>query len=991
MRTFISSLSFLVALAPFVRAVPPAPAGQPKTDAAKPAYRIILVDRSDSFRQLEDNIQALLSHQVQLADLSGDLVQIAVIFFGGNNEVTVVGDMNRMPTAAYKTLHQHLLTNWPKLSGTTPLDTAMQEALRIVKALPAKADVSVLLFTDGQPDSGVLRPDAFPDVKAALDKQVKGLHEKYRAFGPATTQKMVDRYMKAAGTPETEEFKQLYEKIQLPAEFRKTLEHAAVLKKAGARFVTIDYAGGIPELKQIHEAAGGKPEDLVLATPPSTAITKLHALGLTAFPGVVVQKPLASPADPKAFDKTVTASLDRLGERFVVTAVFDPPIPDFDRQARLEMRVGGNAIRFTTQNDDPNRLLSRDGAGKVVAAHLVLDAPPADGQVAFHYHSPESTFAVPAVTVYVHFRLPGDVAPAFRPRHAAPDTQAPFRVSTTQPATWVLELRSASQPKPFPLKSAEPVLRNVQSGTELRLSVTPDPQAPHVFVTDASRLPRGTYDVDLHLVLDSGVELHLKLPRHVESQEAEECATLEITQAAGAQVQHASHKRGHVCFGEVGDAVTTATVVVFLRTQGIPYPLEVGLSVDGLVDAQQTAPKAPWVQVKPAKLTLQPGRADRVFLTLKLPELVEEQLTDGLFQGTLNLVRADFGETLPVRRFKPISGVPEDEAPNLVTFTLRRPRLVVEAPRCFRNAIHARPDGRAVLRIANDVYQPFSRTTLIRLAHDSVLARQVSAFPSAAFVDPAGKEVPSVRLAAVEAGRLSQEVRPGDTGTWLFRLEIDDDPQLVEARGELTFSAPGLPPVHLPVEVVARRSLLGSTFRTVLVAVSVLSAAFGLVALIRWWGGRRFRPGVPFTITPERPLGDILQLAPTPRGDALLVADQPVRFRFEADAKTKPCGKDRPLPGVIDALKKGKSVLVEEDSPEEEEERWGIALLEYHEPAEVHGEVVEAPRQAKAAARQRRRMIRRVLLAAGCLALTLTLRSPGVLAAAQWLVDLVSH
>src|SRR5205807_2374168 len=94
--------------------------------------------------------------------------------------------------------------------------------------------------------------------------------------------------------------------IQVRAEFQKVLGHAAALKQAHARFVSVDYVGNIAPLKEIHEAAGGRAEDLVMATPPSSVISKLHALGLLSLPGVAAQKPQRFEKDPKSFETSFT-------------------------------------------------------------------------------------------------------------------------------------------------------------------------------------------------------------------------------------------------------------------------------------------------------------------------------------------------------------------------------------------------------------------------------------------------------------------------------------------------------------------------------------------------------------------------------------------------------------------------------------------------------------------------------------------------------------
>src|SRR5207253_1834049 len=114
-------------------------------------------------------------HLLKLAELSGEPVSFAVVFFGGDG--VQVFPAKDGPTTAHKALHHDLVKHWPKPKGGTPLDAAMQEAVRISGTLPRGTDVSVILFTDGEPSSGWLRPEAFPEVKTEIDRLVKDIQK----------------------------------------------------------------------------------------------------------------------------------------------------------------------------------------------------------------------------------------------------------------------------------------------------------------------------------------------------------------------------------------------------------------------------------------------------------------------------------------------------------------------------------------------------------------------------------------------------------------------------------------------------------------------------------------------------------------------------------------------------------------------------------------------------------------------------------------------
>ena len=260
---------------------------------------IFLVDYSGSIAGFNppDTTQALLLHAINLAELAQQPVTIAVVFFGGNG-VRVVGDPQGMPTAAYATLRQ-VLANWPKPTGATPMDEAFAAALKIVRKLQRDCSATVMLLSDGQPESGHLHPEDFPAIAAEMTHRREAITKKYQGFPPEILQHYLRQLEQEWATPGTEEFNRLY-RVQLTAEFERTLEHAAALAKGKVRFVTVDFAGGIPELATIHQAAAGTPGDLVL-TSPNAVIGKLHGLGLTALPRVVLPPSRSYDAQPGAF------------------------------------------------------------------------------------------------------------------------------------------------------------------------------------------------------------------------------------------------------------------------------------------------------------------------------------------------------------------------------------------------------------------------------------------------------------------------------------------------------------------------------------------------------------------------------------------------------------------------------------------------------------------------------------------------------------------
>lgn len=161
------------------------------------------------------------------------------------------------------------------------------------------------------------------------------LHEKYKTYPPSIAQEAIRLHGARYLDPTTVEGAKLY-KLQLELELKKCLEHAATLKRAGVRFVAVDYAGALEPLRRIHEAGSDKPADCVIAKPASTLISKLHERGLTHMPNLLVPRPRRLDAEPGKFERTTKIKLDPVAERALVTLSFDAGIPQFDANCQLE-------------------------------------------------------------------------------------------------------------------------------------------------------------------------------------------------------------------------------------------------------------------------------------------------------------------------------------------------------------------------------------------------------------------------------------------------------------------------------------------------------------------------------------------------------------------------------------------------------------------------------------------------------------------------------
>ena len=789
-------------------------------------------------------------------------------------------------------------------------------------------------------------------------------------------------------TQDSAEFQQLYD-LQVREEYQKTLQHAATLKRRAVRFVTVDFAGGIPQLKEIHESGGGREQDL-LTISPSNVISKLGDLGLTEMSRVIRRVPESLPADPTNFTRSLTVPIDDVAAQALVTLEFHPAIEDFAKHVSLKVHVDGTETEFSLQNDDPDRMLAFDGRGNVATATLRLDTIPRSGQITFEYESPDSSLAVPACTVYTYLRLDEKLRGEFRPEFAAADTRAPYAVSPNQPARWIFALRRADLPKPDAVKSAEAVLREVRTGSELRLDIQPDPQAPGIYKTDEIQIPSGLYDVQLHITLPSGARFRLRLRRHILSQDVEEILTIDFPLATGDNRDAVSFDRGHIDFGEIGDETTRRSIPVTLRTLGIKYPVTV-LPQMHLADAQGNVPNTPWITFSRTRITLQPGRGETIRLRLSLPERIAEAITDGRFEGQLSFLRIDTNQPLILKRLRQITGVSDDDPADLISFTLRRPRLTFTAPRCFRDSVQTHSNGTTVLPINVAIGQAFTRQVVVEARHDSVLTRSITLTPTSVFYDSTGRQVPSIRIIPLESTPLTQEVAPGACGRWAFQFILDENCQVPEAASSFDMSAPGLVPQHVVLKVRRRDPQLGSTVRSVFWIVAAIAGCLAIRAAFHWARSGRFRTGQRHLITTEKPLKGALAIATTPRGDVQLVPQRKMTMHYQGDRRDQVVVPQRGVP--IDAARIGphRPLTIQLDPDQGVDGR----CLEVHECLITPGESPELDVEVASGGQfdsqtrgAGRRVRRRLALVAGCIVLAATLNTPCVLRAAQWVYDL---
>jgi len=937
-------------------------------------YIIILYDGSQSMGMLPepDTAQAFITELIHVASISRRPVKIAVILFNGNG-VKVLGDDKNMPTAALASLHKKVLQEWQEPFGPTPQDGALQECVRMVQAVPSEANVTVINFGDGHPESGRLRPDDFEEVREMIDRRIESIRK--LAYPPRTTQQLIDRFLAAVKTPGTEEWKEVYEKVQRKAEFELCKRHAAVLKGAKVRFISVDFAGGIEPLREIHQSAGGLDADYLIVQPANTVIKRLHDLRVTQLDGIVVPRPVHLPADQSTFQKAYEHLLDKVGEAALVTVVFHRSIEDFADHCELSIDAGGATYTFDTQNSDPNAILSFDSAGKVATATLVLPSMPTDGRVTIRFRSPGSSMHPPEMTIYTHLRLSSDLEPVFRPEHVPPDQRPPFTLDPNRAVKWLAWIGVKDDPKPIPLGGIEPVWKNRSDGRTIRIELEEDQQTPGIFRSaNKSRIPAGQFDLDVTYILDSGAQFRLKIPMHLQSQRSDEYIAIEIDQS--------SRSSDHFAFGEVGGTVRECEVKALIRSMNLDYPVAFEFVVVGLADANGKPPQNQWVYLTRKQMTLQPGRAYPLTLKLRLPDLIEDALEDGQYTARLQCRRVDLDAVMDLRPLRDLTSTGARTVDE-ITLSLHRPTFSLRVPRGPKDQLEQRQDRlRLPLRVD---FGPFCRSVVICVGHDSNEPRDVELTVAGTFQDANGRDVPSdkVSLVLTEGSEATQEVEPGDEATFRLLLDVREP---LNCQTVLRFSGAGLRTLEFPVVVEPRRKLLGATVRKASYGIGLMILPLAVLALVRRMRAAPYGAGNQCTLTPTRPFQDITVEAGR-RNRARLFFKRLWNMRRERERREKPVRS--PLPVSDSEIQPGNAMIL----TEQEADGMQIALRDYYvtddATPEIHLDIIEAERFDREIARHGKSFRRRLLVAMTCGFLGYFFFTAPVIRAAQYIFDIV--
>ena len=939
---------------------------------------VFLVDRSASINDLPipENTQAVITHVVKVAALSRRPVKVAVILFNGDGLNVLAGD-DGLPTAAHEALLQRLLTEWTPPRGGTPLNDALQACLQMLKACDSEEHVTVVHCGDGRPLSGRLRPDDFPDVKQHIERRTRAILD--GPYPEVIKQGQIEKLKLAWQDPNTPEGRQIWQ-IQVKAELQACLSHAAALKARKARFITVDF-NGIADLQRIHEAAGGTHRDYLLARPANTLVAKLHAAGLTAFEGVLVPRPLSAPAAPTVFEKTIDLQLDDVGEAIVLTVVFDQPVVDFHQHVELSVETSEGTYAFNTQNDDPQALLSLDNAGRVATATLSLPSLPADRRLRIRYRSPSLSLSLPAMTIYSHLRLQPGLRAILRPLHTPADRDPPHRVSPTQPLQWAAALRSDGDPRPRPLAAVEVVLRRRRDGHEIRLDMQKGPSSPGVFVTpSASRMEQGSFSADLHFMLPSGVQVRIGLTDHVESRSADEHLTLELNET--------SRSRQCIDLGEVGDDVAEGTAQVLVRSAQIDYPLSIKARVVDLVDQRGTPLNAEVIAPTREEFVVRPGHPTSLALRWRLPDRLDG-IEDGPIRGRLQFFREDLDEPIDVRPYLD----PEQAVTpiNEIRFHLRRPAFQVSSPRAFRERLQTRAGtfGQSLV-LHVDVATPLNRIVTFNVAHTSVRDREILVAWELPFRDPQGRAYRDLSMAQADDCESSRQLAPGETATWIYRLHVPDGVSFPSATAVVRISGDGLKECLIPVEIKLRKRLWAHRIRSGLCGLFALFGLGAAVTCVRLARLRRFAPGRAFEITEDSPFEHFISVASGRGGMAeLRLEGRGIQYRRRSEPRAQRAPSRLPLSDL--RTSSGDALLITAEGTGDQPgptvciER---ARQDGGKPV-VEASIFDPGQHAGPLRSHRRKLVSRCLLTVVCAALAVTLLSPPLVSAAQWLVDLI--
>ncbi|WP_144057361.1 hypothetical protein, partial [Novipirellula maiorica] len=347
------------------------------------------------------------------------------------------------------------------------------------------------------------------------------------------------------------------------------------------------------------------------------------------------------------------------------------PTPQLEKLAEIGFRVGGQ--NHGTKNADGELSKAYDSEGRLATTSLFAES--ADGG-RFGFISSRQELAFPGADLYRTIELPDDLRFVCRPTTMERDAESPFEVIQQNPQDFLVGLQWENGDG-ISLSGGEVIFKHTETGQQHLIGLRSDSQFVNLMVAPAKELIAGTYSVIAHLTLRSGLPISTTLEKHFRVIGEEERIRVDVTDS--------SFSVDRMDFGLLGDSKMEHEVTLTLASD-TSFDLPLILRVTDLTDAEGTPIGDDWVTpVNDLDVILPAGDTLDVTFRCRLPDHVPDSIADGLVEGVLEFLNADTRQ--PVTIVPAIENAATSETLQKVRFTLKRPQLVVSAPRAWRELV----------------------------------------------------------------------------------------------------------------------------------------------------------------------------------------------------------------------------------------------------------------------------------------------------------------
>lgn len=534
-------------------------------------------------------------------------------------------------------------------------------------------------------------------------------------------------------------------------------------------------------------------------------------------------------------------------------------------------------------------------------------------------------------------------------------------------------------PKPLPLAGLEVVWKSRSDSRAVRAEMQPDNRRPGVFRSaDQLQIPVGQYDAEVNYLLESGAQFKLKIPLHVQCLRNDEHLTVEISDT--------SKSPGHIDAGQLGDETREHEVTVLLRSRNVDYPIQIQPRIVGLIDQQGLSPEGEWITATPTTISVAPGRVARVKITVKLPDVIEDSLADGLFTAQLQCLRTDLDTPVDLRPFKEVFA-PTDRYVDEITFALSRPRFEPSSPRGPIDELNQVGEDHWNVTINNHVGLPLRRSFTLDVRNTSRSPRTIDAVVLGQFRNERQQYVDDVTLTLAEDQQQQVDVAPGVTArfTFDFNAESAEDCQTV-----LRISGAGFSATEIPVFYRSHEPFKGQTLQSVSFLLGFVLLPLAVFAFLRRRISLRFGTGRTFQMTKSTSI-DTMSLQRGGRGAARLTSQVQCRETRQQQSRPRPMPRQKRLTAAD--MDERNPLLVIEQHPHDDSMELALERLDFAQDGEpeLQTRIVDGGRYQKRADRFGKRFSRWLVLAAALLIVGYFFLHPHVLSAVQFLWDVVAH